>query len=149
MGSAKYVSKIYRSKICMCDEKTHCCCHHPGTGLIQLEILRILYENPTHGYQIMEGLRKFTLNEYAPEPGAIYTMLRRLEQKGLVTSRWEKKTSRLDRRVYTITKEGEEFLRGGLRVIKKRRELMDDLVRFHDDNLEKRVTSKRKGRMDR
>ena len=133
----------------MCDEKTDCCCHHPGTGLIQLEILRMLYENPTHGYQIMEGLRKFTLNEYAPEPGAIYTMLRRLEQKGLVTSRWEKKASRVDRRVYTITKEGEEFLREGLRVIKKRRELMDDLVRFQEDKLEKRGTSKRKGTVDR
>jgi DNA-binding PadR family transcriptional regulator len=144
MGSAKYVSKIYWSEIYMCDEKTNCCCHHPGTGLIQLEILRILYESPTHGYQIMEGLRKFTMNEYAPEPGAIYTMLRRLEQKGLVTSRWEKRVSRLDRRVYTITKEGEAFLKEGLRMVKRRRPLMDDLVRFHDNNFEDKTARKRR-----
>lgn len=117
----------------MCDDKSNCCCH-AGTGLIQLEILRILYENPTHGYQIMEGLRKFTSNEYAPEPGAIYTMLRRLEQRGLLASRWEKKSSRADRRVYTITKGGERFLREGLQTVKKRRLLMDDLLRFSDDN---------------
>lgn len=127
----------------MCDDRTNCGCH-PGTGLIQLEILRILYENPTHGYQIMDELRKFTMNEYAPEPGAIYTMLRRLEQRGFLASRWEKKTSRTDRRVYTITKEGEAFLREGLRMVKRRRQLMDDLVRFHDDNFEHKTARKRR-----
>ena len=127
----------------MCDDRTHCF-HHPGTGLIQLEILRILYENPTHGYQIMDELRKFTSNEYAPEPGAIYTMLRRLEQRGLLTSRWEKKSSRADRRVYTITREGKQFLSDGLRMVKRRRQLMDDLVRFHDDNFEDKTARKRR-----
>ena len=128
----------------MCEDRTNCC-RHPGTGLIQLEILRILYEYPTHGYQIMDELRKFTMNEYAPEPGAIYTMLRRLEQRGFLASRWEKKASRADRRVYTITKEGEAFLRDGLRMVKRRRQLMDDLVRFHDDNFEDKTARKRRG----
>ena len=117
----------------MCEDRSSCCCH-AGTGLVQLEILRILYENPTHGYQIMEDLRDFTSNEYAPEPGAIYTMLRRLERRGLLTSRWEKKSSRADRRVYTITETGEKSLREGLQIVKRRRLLMDDLVRFFDDN---------------
>ena len=128
----------------MCDDRTHCC-HHPGTGLIQLEILRILYENPTHGYRIMDELRKFTSNEYAPEPGAIYTMLRRLEERGLLASRWEKKASRADRRVYTITQKGKEFLKEGLQMVKRRRSLMDDLVRFHDDNFEDKTARKRRG----
>jgi DNA-binding PadR family transcriptional regulator len=128
----------------MCGDKTNCC-HHPGTGLIQLEILRILYENPTHGYRIMDELRKFTSNEYAPEPGAIYTMLRRLEERGLLASRWEKKASRADRRVYTITQKGKEFLKEGLQMVKRRRSLMDDLVRFHDDNFEDKTARKRRG----
>lgn len=119
----------------MCTDRPDCC-RHPGRGLIQLEILRILYEKPTHGYRVMDELRRFTSNEYAPEPGAIYTMLRRLEQRDLVVSRWEKKASRADRRVYTITKEGEEFLKEGLQMVKRRRQLMDDLVRFNDQNFE-------------
>jgi DNA-binding PadR family transcriptional regulator len=128
----------------MCDDKANCC-HHPGRGLIQLEILRILYEDPTHGYRIMDELRKFTSNEYAPEPGAIYTMLRRLEERGLLASRWEKKASRTDRRVYTLTQEGKEFLKEGLQMVKRRRQLMDDLVRFYDDNFEDKTARKRRG----
>jgi len=127
----------------MCDDQSSCCCH-AGTGLIQLEILRILYENPTHGYQIMEGLRNFTSNEYAPEPGAIYTMLRRLEQRGLLTSRWEKKSSRTDRRVYTITEDGKQFLSDGLQMVKRRRPLMNDLVRFFDDNFAEGAARRRR-----
>ena len=128
----------------MCDDGPNCS-RHPGRGLIQLEILRILYENPTHGYQIMDELRKSTSNEYAPEPGAIYTMLRRLEQRGLVASRWEKKASRADRRVYTIMQEGKEFLKEGLQMVKRRRRLMDSLVRFYDDNFEDKSTRTRRG----
>ncbi len=128
----------------MCDDKANCR-HHPGRGLIQLEILRILYEDPTHGYRIMGELRKFTSNEYAPEPGAIYTMLRRLEERGLLASRWEKKASQVDRRVYTITQEGKEFLKEGLQMVKRRRQLMDDLVRFYDDNFEDKTARKRRG----
>jgi len=127
----------------MCDDRPSCCCH-AGTGLIQLEILRILYERPTHGYQIMEDLKSFTSNEYIPEAGAIYTMLRRLEQRGLLTSRWEKKSSRADRRVYTITEEGKQFLSDGLEMVKKRRRLMDDLVRFFDDNFGEGTDRKRR-----
>jgi len=128
----------------MCDDGPNCC-RHPGRGLIQLEILRILCENPTHGYRIMDELRKFTSNEYAPEPGAIYTMLRRLDQRGLVASRWEKKASRADRRVYTITQKGKEFLKEGLQMVKRRRSLMDDLVRFYGDNFEDKTARKRRG----
>jgi DNA-binding PadR family transcriptional regulator len=50
----------------------------------------------------------------------------------------------VDRRVYTITKEGKEFLREGLETIKRRRQLMDDLVRFHGENFEKRNAGKRR-----
>jgi len=128
----------------MCDDGPNCS-QHLGRGLIQLEILRMVYENPTHGYRIMADLRKSTSNEYAPESGAIYTMLRRLEQRGLVASRWEKNASRADRRVYTITQEGKEFLKEGLQMAKRRRRLMDDLVRFYDDNLEDKTTRKRRG----
>lgn len=93
----------------------------------------------------MDELRKSTSNEYAPEPGAIYTMLRRLEQRSLVASRWEKNASRADRRVYTITRGGKEFLEEGLQMVKRRRRLMDGLVQFYDDNFEDKVTRTRKG----
>jgi DNA-binding PadR family transcriptional regulator len=80
----------------------------------------------------MEELEKITAEKYIPEPGAIYTMLRRIEERSLVTSEWEKKETGADRRVYTITETGVKVLKEGLEMVKRRRQLMDNLVQFYD-----------------
>jgi len=114
----------------MCEPR-HGFCRYPGRGLIQLLILRILHEKPTHGYQIMDELERITSEKYIPEPGAVYTMLRRMEKKGLLVSKWEKKQSGADRRVYTLSDVGVRVLKEGLEMVKRRRQLMDDLIRFY------------------
>ncbi len=119
----------------MCDGgQRHGSCHYSGGGLIQLLVLRLIYEKPSHGYQIMEELEKITANKYSPEPGAIYTVLRRMEERDVVTSEWEKKDAGADRRVYTITEKGVKALKEGLEMVKSRRELMASLVQFYDAN---------------
>jgi len=80
----------------------------------------------------MEELERITSEKYIPEPGAIYTMLRRMEERGLAVSNWEKKESGLDRRVYTLTEAGVKVLQEGLEMVKKRRQLMNSLVQFYD-----------------
>jgi len=80
----------------------------------------------------MDELERITAEKYIPEPGAVYTMLRRMEERGLVTSEWEKKDSGADRRVYTLTEAGVKVLKEGLEMVKKRRQLMDSLVQFYD-----------------
>jgi DNA-binding PadR family transcriptional regulator len=80
----------------------------------------------------MEELEKITSEKYIPEPGAIYTMLRRMEEKEFVTSKWKKKETGADRRVYTLTEAGVKVLKEGLEMVKKRRQLMDSLVQFYD-----------------
>ena len=104
-------------------------------------ILRILHEKPSHGYQIMEELERITSEKYIPEPGAVYTMLRRMEESGLLVSEWERKESGADRRVYTLTDAGVKVLKEGLEMVKKRRQLMDSLVQFYDMHF----TEKEKG----
>jgi len=135
-----YVTMLHISRICMCQHR-HGFCHYPGRGLIQLLILRILHEKPSHGYQIMDELERITAKKYIPEPGAAYTMLRRMEEGGLLVSKWEKKESGADRRVYTLTKAGVKALQEGLEMVKKRRQLMDNLVQFYDTHF----TEKKKG----
>ncbi len=73
-----------------------------------------------------------TSEQYVPEPGALYTILRRLEEHGLVTSEWEKKDAGADRRVYTLTEDGIEVLKEGLATVKERSRLMDNLSQFYD-----------------
>ena len=55
-----------------------------------------------------------------------------MEERGLVTSEWEKKVTGADRGVYTLTETGVNFLKEGLEMVKSRRELMDSFVRFYD-----------------
>jgi len=80
----------------------------------------------------MDELEKITSEKYIPEPGAVYTMLRRMEEHSLVTSEWEKKETGADRRVYTLTEAGVKVLKEGLEMVKRRRQLMDSLVQFYD-----------------
>jgi len=86
----------------------------------------------------MEELEKLTSEKYIPEPGAIYTMLRRMEERGMVTSEWEKKETGADRRVYTLTEAGTRVLKEGLEMVKNRRQLMDSLVQFYDAHFMKK-----------
>ena len=82
----------------------------------------------------MEELERITAEKYIPEPGAVYTMLRRMEERSLVTSEWEKKGTGADRRVYTITEAGGKVLKEGLEMGKRRRQLLDSLVQFYDEH---------------
>ena len=82
----------------------------------------------------MDELERITSEGYTPEPGAVYTILRRMEDRSLVVSEWEKKESGADRRVYTLTEDGKKFLKEGLEMVKKRRRLMDNLIRFYNKN---------------
>ena len=61
-------------------------------------------------------------------------MLRRMDERGIVTSEWEKKETGADRRVYTLTEAGVRVLKEGLEMVKKRRQLMDSLVQFYDEH---------------
>jgi len=85
----------------------------------------------------MDELERITSEKYIPEPGATYTMLRRMEERGLVVSNWEKKESGPDRRVYTLTEAGVKVLQEGLEMVKKRRQLMDGLIKFYDTHFTK------------
>jgi DNA-binding PadR family transcriptional regulator len=80
----------------------------------------------------MDELETITSEKYIPEPGAVYTMLRRMEERGLLISKWERKGSGADRRVYTLTDSGVRALKEGLEMVKRRRQLMDNLIQFYD-----------------
>jgi len=89
-----------------------------------------------HGYQLMAELnsRGFVQPDRL-EAGAVYTILRRMEQRGLVSSAWEENGSGPDRRVYKVTAEGEELLRQGIEAMLLRKVLIDDLSAYYDSHL--------------
>jgi DNA-binding PadR family transcriptional regulator len=76
-------------------------------GSLRLYLLRLLDEEPRHGYEVIRLLRDRFMGVYSPSPGTIYPRLARLEEEGLVTH------DEVDgRKVYRITEAGREELRG-------------------------------------
>jgi DNA-binding PadR family transcriptional regulator len=86
-------------------------------GRLRLYLLRLLDEEPRHGYEVIRLLRDRFMGIYAPSPGTIYPRLARLEEEGLVTHDEEN-----GRKVYRITEAGREELR-------KRSDELDELER--------------------
>ena len=72
-------------------------------------ILLLLSKDSSHGYGLMEDLEKHCGEKV--DIGDLYRTLRRMERDGWVKSDWEKNESGPDRRIYTITSEGKDFLR--------------------------------------
>ena len=75
-------------------------------GRLRLYLLRLLDEEPRHGYEVIRLLRDRFMGVYAPSPGTIYPRLARLEEEGLVTHDEEN-----GRKVYRTTEAGREELR--------------------------------------
>jgi DNA-binding PadR family transcriptional regulator len=69
-------------------------------------ILTILYEKPSHGYEILSEFQK-RLGKKA-SPSLVYPFLRQLEKKGLVRHR-VKKVGEKSKKVFELTEEGKEL----------------------------------------
>jgi PadR family transcriptional regulator, regulatory protein PadR len=74
-------------------------------GHLDLVLLSCLREGPAHGYLIIKRLRERSGGEFDLLEGTLYPALHRLEQLGLVTSKWSTKGGRR-RRVYELTSKG-------------------------------------------
>src|SRR5438477_12110942 len=83
----------------------------PFSGHLDLLLLAALRTRPMHGYAIIEYVRTASSGQFAYAEGTIYPALRRLEDDGLLRSRWDE-TDRRRRRVYELRAAGEKALTG-------------------------------------
>lgn len=80
-------------------------------GTFDVLILRTLSWGPAHGYAISRWIRQSSGDDLRIEEGALYPALRRLEERGLVSSRWSKTDTGREARFYQLTDAGERALR--------------------------------------
>jgi PadR family transcriptional regulator, regulatory protein PadR len=78
-------------------------------GQLELVVLAALRDGPRHGYAIIKDLRDRSGGELDILEGTLYPALHRLEQAGLVKSRWATAAGR-KRRVYALTTRGTNAL---------------------------------------
>ena len=76
-----------------------------GHGRLRLYLLKLLAEEPRHGYDVIRALEDRFMGLYAPSAGTVYPRLSRLADEGLVTV-----TEEDGRKIYAITDAGREEL---------------------------------------
>jgi DNA-binding PadR family transcriptional regulator len=74
-------------------------------GDLKFVILRLVSEEPMHGYQVMQALEEEAGPWYKPSAGSVYPTLQMLEDEGLV-----KGEAQGGKKVYEITDEGRAYL---------------------------------------
>ena len=80
------------------------------SGSMTMLILKLLSEKDMYGYEMIDTLRKKSQNVFELKAGTIYPMLHGLEEKGLL-SVYEQECGGKTRKYYSITKEGNSFLK--------------------------------------
>jgi len=78
-------------------------------GVVEPLLLFIIGELPIHGYEIARELERRSEGYFDLTASTLYTALRRLESRGLVSSSWQQ-ISRQKRRCYELTEKGRQIL---------------------------------------
>jgi len=86
--------------------------HHRGgrrrafeQGDLRLVILKLVADEPRHGYDIIKAIEENFGGTYSPSPGVVYPTLTLLEDQGFATV-----TPEGAKKLYTATEEGLSFL---------------------------------------
>lgn len=79
-------------------------------GHLDMILLAALSAGPAHGYAVIEEIRRRSGQAFDLPEGTIYPALHRLENAGLLASRWVTAESGRQRRVYALTRRGSRAL---------------------------------------
>jgi PadR family transcriptional regulator PadR len=86
-----------------------------GTTTVAILKLLVDEEEPLHGYEIIRRLEARSQGHFRFKEGLIYPRLHRMEQDGLLESRWLGEPGTRQRKVYTVTEKGHRQLKAELR----------------------------------
>ena len=76
------------------------------SGELRLVLLKLISEQPRHGYDLIRAIEELTGGEYAPSPGVGYPTLTLLQDMGLI----EEAAGEGPRKPFQITEEGRAHL---------------------------------------
>ena len=76
------------------------------SGELRLVLLKLIADEPRHGYDLIRAIEELTAGEYAPSPGVIYPTLTLLQDMGLI----EEAPGEGPRKSFQVTDEGRAHL---------------------------------------
>jgi len=112
-----------------------CGCHEHTLrlgGFVTPCLLLLLKDSPAHGYELIEKLSNQPFINAVPDPAVIYRHLRRLEEEGMVKSRIEQGSGGPARKIYSLTPEGESYLRGWASVIRSTKKSLESFLEAYE-----------------
>lgn len=74
-------------------------------GDLRLVLLKLIAEQPRHGYELIKAVEDAVGGAYSPSPGVVYPTLTLLEELGYATAKEEG-----GKKLYSVTPEGQAFL---------------------------------------
>ena len=77
-----------------------------GSGELRLVLLKLIADEPRHGYDLIRAVEGLTQGEYAPSPGVVYPTLTMLADMGLI----EEVAAEGSRKAFAATEEGKAHL---------------------------------------
>jgi PadR family transcriptional regulator PadR len=107
-----------------------------NSGTVALVLLGVLGQatEPMYGYQIAKHVDAAGEDVPMMKQGALYPVLRSLENSGLLESRVEPSVSGPPRRYYVITEAGREALDRWTRIWRRTRTLVDGTLKGPSDD---------------
>src|SRR5947209_16807272 len=76
------------------------------SGELRLVLLKLISDEPRHGYDLIRAIEELTGGEYAPSPGVIYPTLTLLQDMGLI----EEAAGEGPRKPFQATDAGRQYL---------------------------------------
>ena len=76
------------------------------SGELRLVLLKLIADEPRHGYDLIRAIEEMTHGSYAPSPGVVYPTLTMLEDMGLIAP----STAEGSRKAYSATDDGRAYL---------------------------------------
>jgi DNA-binding PadR family transcriptional regulator len=76
------------------------------SGELRLVLLKLIADEPRHGYDLIRAIEELTGGEYAPSPGVVYPTLTLLQDMGLI----EEAPGEGSRRPFQVTDDGRAHL---------------------------------------
>jgi DNA-binding PadR family transcriptional regulator len=76
------------------------------SGELRLVLLKLIADEPRHGYDCIRAIEEMTGGEYAPSPGIVYPTLTMLEEMGFI----DEQKSKDSKKVFAATDAGREHL---------------------------------------
>ncbi len=112
-------------------ELTSCACAGKSLPkLVRPAVLSVLAKGTSHGYAILEELKRLTFcGDCPPDHTAVYRALQAMETEGLIASGWEHASSGPAKHSYSLTPKGRACLRKWKSTLKDYRRTIDMLLR--------------------